>query len=196
MQRALSALLLWIVLPLAVSSGDDTGSTLSSSLRGGSRQLQGCAQVDQACQGGGSNCCSGLTCSFVAFNLMKCTGSGSTPPPTCGKNDFQSECSSTSFCQNKYPGLNAFDCKNSEGGVCYCGSNNQVCGCLTPPATPSTTTTTTTTTQGTCDRWNHQSECTSTSQCRNMYAGKNPYDCKNSQGGVCYCGNNQVCGCL
>lgn len=49
------------------------------------------------------------------------------PVGTCTKNDFLKECSMTSQCKSKY-GNTAFDCKNSEGGVCFCGTG-EVCGC-------------------------------------------------------------------
>ena len=57
---------------------------------------------------------------------------------SCTKDDFQGECGYTSQCKNNlYPGMGAYDCKNSEGGVCYCG-NNQICGCLSNPTPPPT----------------------------------------------------------
>jgi len=54
--------------------------------------------------------------------------------PTCGtesRYDFQGECTTTGGCQNMYPGKDANDCFNSKNnGVCLCGINGELCGCL------------------------------------------------------------------
>mmetsp|Transcript_14999 Transcript_14999/g.24808 ORF Transcript_14999/g.24808 Transcript_14999/m.24808 type:complete len:295 (-) Transcript_14999:417-1301(-) len=154
------------------------------------------------------------------WNGVSCGPNGPSPTPpaptppaptptnngSCGVGDHQGECTSTGQCQNMYSG--AYDCKNSEGGVCFCG-NNEVCGCIgstpTPPVptNPAPTNPAPTnpapvpappTNTGSCGVAAHQGECTTTGQCKNMYSSA--YDCKNSEGGVCFCGNNEVCGCL
>jgi len=118
-------------------------------------------------------------------------------PCHCGVDDYQGECNTTSQCKGMY--ADAFDCKNSEGGVCFCGNNN-VCGCVTsnpptPPApAPSAPVPSPPTPPTTCGVQSYQNECKFTSQCKDMY--ETAYDCKNSEGGVCFCGDNQVCGCL
>ena len=53
------------------------------------------------------------------FNVVAGSGGGSTSVP-------KGECTSTTQCKQLYDG--ATDCKNSEGGVCYCG--NDVCAQL------------------------------------------------------------------
>lgn len=64
-----------------------------------------------------------------------------TPSPTsisemgCDSEDFQGQCVDTVGCQGLYSG--ATDCRNSLGGVCFCGS--EVCGCRTTTPTLPTT---------------------------------------------------------
>jgi len=122
------------------------------------------------------------------FGLSIITASAST----CGGDDFQGECRTTNQCKGMY--TNAFDCRNNEGGVCYCG-DGVVCGCLEdedPSPPPS------------CGLEDFQRECTSTNQCKMMYS--DAFDCWNNGGGVCYCGGSVhgtgstspdgvVCGC-
>ena len=117
-------------------------------------------------------------------------------PTTCGVADHQGECTTTGQCQGIY--ADAYDCKNSEGGVCFCG-NNKVCGCShnnnnNSPTPPMPMPSPSSPPAGSCGVQDHQGECTTTGQCQGLYAGA--YDCKNSEGGVCFCGNNEVCGCL
>ena len=115
------------------------------------------------------------------------------PESECKNDDFLGQCGTTSQCQDMYGHLNSadYDCKNSHGGVCYCGANeDQICGCLSETAAQATSSGGA---DGTCGKWDHQLECSTTGGCKSMYAGA--YDCKNSEGGVCYCGDNKVCGC-
>ena len=126
------------------------------------------------------------------------------PTPTaCSKDNFLGQCTNTVGCKNMYNG--ATDCKNSEGGVCYCG--NSVCGCLgvapSPPvpmpiAAPAPAQSpvlppTPVSSPTACGVQDFQGECTTTLGCQNKYASA--FDCKNSEGGVCFCTGNVVCGC-
>lgn len=125
------------------------------------------------------------------------------PPTICGKDLFQGQCSTTSQCKQMY--ASAYDCKNNEGGVCYCAIGS-VCGCLAvidnptsapvvSPAPVALSTPAPASMPTTCGKQDFLGECAFTYQCKSQY-GPNSYDCKNSEGGVCFCGNNQVCGCL
>ena len=116
-------------------------------------------------------------------------------PASCGVQDFQGECTTTTGCQSLYD--TAFDCKNSEGGVCFC-LDNQVCGCLdesdqasSPTLSPAWAVAPSPTECGVQD---FQGECTTTIGCQSLYS--DAFDCNNGLGGVCFCPDNQICGCL
>jgi hypothetical protein len=80
--------------------------------------------------------------------------------------ELAGECSSTAGCQQLYDG--ATDCRNSEGGVCYCG--NAVCGLEDePPAI-----------EGPFN------QCAETSDCESAYPGNDVSHC-NQSNGVCRC---------
>ena len=127
-------------------------------------------------------------------NLEYCKPGGGG---TCSKDDFKGECSGTWQCKNNlYKDQGATDCSNSNGGVCFCGS--EVCGCKSSP-TPKPSPAPTPDTGGSCTKDDFKGECSSTSQCKNDYQNLGAYDCKNSQGGVCFCrhnGKDDICGCL
>lgn len=54
----------------------------------------------------------------------------------------------------------------------------------TPPPTPS------------CVAEDFFGECTTTSGCKSFYGAENAYDCDNAGGGLCLCGDGDVCGCV
>ena len=78
----------------------------------------------------------------------------------CDKTEFEGECRTTSGCQLIYDG--AEDCKNSEGGVCFC-AGDEPCGCTQDPV----------------DLCQNQflGECTNTRGCQEIYADAD--DCDN-----------------
>jgi hypothetical protein len=120
-----------------------------------------------------------------------------TPSPTvgpttlCTKDDFFTECTTTGGCKKMY-GPSAYDCTNSGGGYCLCGDKStggDVCGCVIPAPTPAPS--------STCDVDSFLKECKTTKFCKSKYP--TAYDCKNSEGGICYCGAGdpgEICGCL
>lgn len=79
----------------------------------------------------------------------------------CDKGDYEGECTTTHGCREIYNGAN--DCKNSEGGVCYCG--DEPCGCSQDPVTR-------------CQD-QFKGECTTTSGCQELYGGAD--DCDNNK---------------
>lgn len=104
---------------------------------------------------------------------------GTLRTSSCSANSpsLQNECFYSFECKNMYP--TATDCKNSEGGVCFCGDDsNKVCGCLGPAI---------------CSVQDLKQECSYTRKCKNMYPRAT--DCANWLGGVCLCGDKIICGC-
>jgi hypothetical protein len=70
---------------------------------------------------------------IVNFTVPSGCSFAPTPAPapsTCDADSFLRECKTTSGCKRLYP--TAYDCKNSKGGICYCGAGDpgEICGCL------------------------------------------------------------------
>lgn len=137
----------------------------------------------------------------------------STPtlsPVICSAEDFFGECSATLQCKAIY-GDDANDCDRSGGKFCVCGDGD-VCGCVIDPPTagptlapvagptaapapvdPSPTSSPT----DSCNVEALEDECNTTNGCKQIYP--TAYDCKKSEGGICYCGDGDpgtICGCL
>lgn len=103
----------------------------------------------------------------------------------CKMQEFLGECkTSAGPCNNKYTGLEVTSCDSSSilGGICMCGT--EPCGCNAAVQ------------EGRCTKHDYKEECDDVDFCKGKYPDKGAYDCKLHQGGVCYCGPGQVCGCM
>lgn len=133
-----------------------------------------------------------------AVQAQLALGKNTTYDFNAAKEALKLECSHLKDCTRKYPNLGAYDCKNEEGGVCFCG-DNEICGGLLGVGGgggDGSTTPTNTTDDDTCVRRLLSGECTTTYGCREKYHfASDVYDCHNQRDGVCMCGAGRLCGC-